>query len=299
LTALWPHAGKIAYNTFGFTFDVSAFNEACKVIKEQVKMLNTHLTGKTFLVGERFTLADISVFTALILPFGLILDGGFRKAMPAVSAWFERVSKVSHVISSCGHVKMCDKPVKPIDPAKLPVVAAPVAKVIEAPKPAPVVAAKADDCDDLFGEETEEDKAAAAEAKKKAEVAKASKAKPTIIAKSIIVWEIKPYSSLTNIDYVAKKILAIKMDGLVWKTEYKKEPVAYGVFKLIIGAVVEDLKVSTDMVEETVLALEDDQPATKEKIAAEEGADVEEEEEDEDEGNFLVQSVDIQSFNKI
>jgi elongation factor 1-beta len=194
---------------------------------------------------------------------------------------------------------MCDKPVKPIDPAKLPVVAAPVAKVIEAPKPAPVVAAKADDCDDLFGEETEEDKAAAAEAKKKAEVAKASKAKPTIIAKSIIVWEIKPYSSLTNIDYVAKKILAIKMDGLVWKTEYKKEPVAYGVFKLIIGAVVEDLKVSTDMVEETVLALEDDQPATKEKIAAEEGADVEEEEEDEDEGNFLVQSVDIQSFNKI
>lgn len=69
-------------------------------------------------------------------------------------------------------------------------------------------------------------------------------------------------------------------------------------FKLIIGAVVEDLKVSTDMVEETVLALEDDQPAPKEKIAAEEGADVEEEEEEE-EGNFLVQSVDIQSFNKI
>lgn len=258
-------------------------------------MLNTHLTGKTFLVGERFTLADISVFTSLILPFGLILDGGFRKAMPAVSSWFERVSKINHVINTCGHSKMCDKPVKPIDPAKLPVVAA---KVVEAPKPVPVAAAKADDCDDLFGEETEEDKAAAVEAKKKAEEAKAKKAKPAVIAKSIIVWEIKPYSSQTDIDRLAKKILAIQLDGLVWKTEYKKEPVAYGVFKLIIGAVVEDLKVSTDMVEETVLALEDDQPAPKEKIAAEEGADVEEEEEEE-EGNFLVQSVDIQSFNKI
>ena len=42
------------------------------------------------------------------------------------------------------------------------------------------------------------------------------------------------------------KILAIEQDGLVWKTEYKKEPIAYGVFKLVIGATIEDLKVSTD-----------------------------------------------------
>jgi len=194
---------------------------------------------------------------------------------------------------------MCEKPIKPVDPAKLPAVVTPVAKAVEAPKKAePVKAAAVDDADDLFGEETPEEKAAAAEAKKKAEEAKANKVKAAPIAKSIIVWEVKPYSSLTDIDYVAKKILAIAMDGLVWKSEYKKEPVAYGVFKLVIGAVVEDLKVSTDQVEELILALEDDAPGTKEKIAAEEGADVEEEEE-EDEGNFLVQSVDIQSFNKI
>lgn len=47
------------------------------------------------------------------------------------------------------------------------------------------------------------------------------------------------------------------MDGLFWKTEYKKEPIAYGVFKLIIGAVVEDLKVSTDDVAEKIEAMED------------------------------------------
>lgn len=60
------------------------------------------------------------------------------------------------------------------------------------------------------------------------------------------------------------------MDGLEWKTEYKKEPVAYGVFKLVIGAVVEDLKVSTDDVQEQIEALED-----------------------------YVQSVDIVAFNKL
>jgi translation elongation factor EF-1beta len=60
------------------------------------------------------------------------------------------------------------------------------------------------------------------------------------------------------------------MDGLEWKTEYKKEPIAYGVNKLVIGAVVEDEKVSTDDVQEKIEALED-----------------------------YVQSVDILSFNKL
>jgi len=36
------------------------------------------------------------------------------------------------------------------------------------------------------------------------------------------------------------------MDGLLWKTEYKKEPIAFGVKKLVIGFVIEDLKVSVD-----------------------------------------------------
>jgi translation elongation factor EF-1beta len=102
------------------------------------------------------------------------------------------------------------------------------------------------EADDLFGEETPEEKAAAQAAKKKAEEAKAKKVKAVPVAKSIIVWEVKPYSSDIDLDYLAKRIIAITMDGLVWKTEYKKEPVAYGVFKLVIGAVVEDVKVSTD-----------------------------------------------------
>ena len=81
----------------------------------------------------------------------------------------------------------------------------------------------------------------------KAKAAAAGKdKKKAIIAKSLIVWEVKPWEAETNLDDMAKLILAIKMEGLEWKTEYKKEPVAFGVFKLVIGAVVEDEKVSTD-----------------------------------------------------
>ena len=47
------------------------------------------------------------------------------------------------------------------------------------------------EADDLFGEETPEEKAAAQAAKKKAEEAKAKKVKAVPVAKSIIVWEVK------------------------------------------------------------------------------------------------------------
>ena len=96
----------------------------------------------------------------------------------------------------------------------------------------------------------EDDADALAEAKKKAEAAKAKDKKKVPIAKSIIVWEVKPYSSKTNLDELAKKILAISTEGLSWKTEYKKEPVAFGVFKLQIGATIVDSLVSTDDVQE-------------------------------------------------
>ena len=94
--------------------------------------------------------------------------------------------------------------------------------------------------------------------------------KPTVVAKSLIIWEVKPWEAETDLDELAKKILAIEMEGLSWKTEYKKEHVAFGVYKVVIGAVVEDEKVSTDDVAELIAGFED-----------------------------YVQSVDIDAFNKL
>lgn len=97
-----------------------------------------------------------------------------------------------------------------------------------------------------------------------------SKAKPALIAKSLILFEVKPYEAETDLDALAAKIIAIEMDGLTWKTEYKKEPIAYGVHKLIVGCVIEDAKVSVDDIQEKMEAFEEE-----------------------------VQSVDIAVFNKI
>lgn len=80
----------------------------------------------------------------------------------------------------------------------------------------------------------------------------------------------KPYEAETDLDALAAKILAIEMDGLFWKTEYKKAPIAFGVCKLVVGCVIEDLKVSADDLQEAIEAFDEE-----------------------------VQSVDIACFNKI
>jgi len=62
----------------------------------------------------------------------------------------------------------------------------------------------------------------------------------------LIIWDVKPWGEETDLDALAAEILKIEQDGLLWKTQYKKEPIAFGVNKLVIGATVEDAKVSTD-----------------------------------------------------
>ena len=112
-----------------------------------------------------------------------------------------------------------------------------------------------DDDLDLFGDDNEDDAAAAKAAAEKAKTKK--KEKKPVIAQSLVLFEVKPLDDTTDLDEMAKKILSIQGDGIYWKTEYKKEPVAFGIFKLIIGVTVEDEKVSVDGLQEQIEGFED------------------------------------------
>lgn len=68
-------------------------------------MLDAQLAGKYWLVGNELTLADIVTFNSLLLPFQLMLDGNFRKAMPNVAAWFAKMSRLPLVTRTAGFVK--------------------------------------------------------------------------------------------------------------------------------------------------------------------------------------------------
>jgi len=80
---------------------------------------------------------------------------------------------------------------------------------------------------------------------------------------------VKPWDDTVDIKEIEKSVRSITMDGLVWGPS-KILPVAYGVNKLQIGCVIEDEKVSTDILEEEMTAFEE-----------------------------LVQSIDIVAFNKV
>lgn len=72
------------------------------------------------------------------------------------------------------------------------------------------------------------------------------------------MFDVKPWGEETNLDELAGKIISeIQMDGLFWKSEFKKEPVAYGIFKLVIGCVIEDAKISADDLAEKIQEYED------------------------------------------
>ncbi|XP_078664397.1 elongation factor 1-delta-like isoform X4 [Branchiostoma floridae x Branchiostoma belcheri] len=127
-----------------------------------------------------------------------------------------------------------------------------------------------DDDIDLFGSDDEADAAAEKlkEERLKAYQEKKSK-KPALIAKSMIVLDVKPWDDETDMSEVEKSVRSIATDGLVWG-QSKLVPLAYGIKKLQISCVVEDDKVGTDFLEEKITEFED-----------------------------YVQSVDIAAFNKL
>ncbi|XP_068196785.1 elongation factor 1-delta-like isoform X2 [Antennarius striatus] len=148
--------------------------------------------------------------------------------------------------------------------------AAPCAKTVPA-QSAPVKKVEDEDDDfDLFGSEDEEDEETSRLKEERLNAYAAKKAKkPTVIAKSSILLDVKPWDDETDMAKVEECVRSVQMDGLLWGAS-KLVPVGYGIKKLQISCVVEDEKVGTDILEEEITKFED-----------------------------YVQSVDVAAFNKI
>jgi len=138
--------------------------------------------------------------------------------------------------------------------------------------PAPAAAADDDDDDvDLFGsdeEEDDEEKKRITEERLAAYHAKKAK-KPKVIAKTNVLFDVKPWDDETDMDAMKKACTSIEMDGLLWGAS-KLVPVGYGINKLQLMCVVEDDKVSIEELSEKMTEFED-----------------------------FVQSVDVAAMNKI
>merc|ERR1712193_499097 len=84
-----------------------------------------------------------------------------------------------------------------------------------------------------------------------------NKLKDKPVAKSSILFDVKPWDSETDLLELEKKIRQISMEGLVW-TAAELKPIAFGVNKLTIMCTIVDDLVSSDNLQEQIEAFEDD-----------------------------------------
>lgn len=189
--------------------------------------LNEYIKTRSYIEGFEPSQADVSVYEAL-------------NAAPS--------KKYVHVCRWYNHISAQNRAALPGD--KKPHTA--YGLVAAAP-----AAAKNDDDFDLFGSDEEEDaEAERLKAQRLAEYKAKKAAKPAVIAKSSVVLDVKPWDDTTDLKEMERLIRQIKIEGLLWG-ESKILPIGYGINKLQITLVVEDDKVSMDIVEEEITALED------------------------------------------
>merc|ERR1739849_33060 len=192
-----------------------------------IKDLNTYLEENSYIEGYVPSQADTSVFEAL------------GKAPSADNA---------HALRWYNHIKSFGAGMKQFAKANKDYVGG-----------APAAAEEEDDDDvDLFGsddEEDDEEKKRITEERLKAYHEKKSK-KPQVIAKTSVLFDVKPWDDETSLDEMLEKVKTIEMDGLLWGAS-KKVPIGYGISKLQVMCTVEDLKVSIDELQEKIEEFED------------------------------------------
>uniref|UniRef100_A0A915LXW3 Elongation factor 1-beta n=1 Tax=Meloidogyne javanica TaxID=6303 RepID=A0A915LXW3_MELJA len=220
--------------------------------EEQFKQLNEHLATRGYLKGFLPSSEDSYVF-------GVLKSSTISAQYPHVARWFKHMQSFSDAEQTAWPKSGFGG-------------SGPAPKATTTPKEAPKEASKpaaADDFD-LFGsdESDDEEKKKLTEQRLKAYAEKKAK-KPGVIAKSNVIYDVKPWDDTIDLKEMEKNVRSIATDGLVWGAS-KIEPVAFGINKLQICCCVEDEKVSTDWLEEEIRGFED-----------------------------LVQSVDVVAFNKV
>jgi len=86
-----------------------ATNKAKGDIRKALDILNHHLETRTFLVGERVSLADIVVSMSLYRLYQMVLDAGFRKGWKNLNRWYLTLVHQPEFASVIGEVHLCEK----------------------------------------------------------------------------------------------------------------------------------------------------------------------------------------------
>ena len=106
----FPLIGRGVYNA-------KAVEEASKTTKLTTSMLEEHLSGKTWLVDEQLSLADLYVAGILSRGFQYLFDIDWRRDHPSITKWYVGVHEVPCYAAIVGEMALIDKAVEYQPPA--------------------------------------------------------------------------------------------------------------------------------------------------------------------------------------
>ncbi|KAL2867520.1 glutathione S-transferase psoE [Aspergillus lucknowensis] len=83
-------------------FNVESIKKAREDTLFRLSMLDSHLRGRGYLVGDTLSLADLFVLGIVQGAFRFFLDPVWRREHPGISGWFERVHSLPMVVDVAG-----------------------------------------------------------------------------------------------------------------------------------------------------------------------------------------------------
>lgn len=102
----YPVLGHASYNP-------SLSAKAKADTSRALAVLENHLADKTYLVGDKITLADITIASTLVYPFKFVADASYRAAFPNVIRWFNTLVHQPAFEAVVGTVVFADKELVP------------------------------------------------------------------------------------------------------------------------------------------------------------------------------------------
>lgn len=147
---LYPTVMKVVYPIVGYgVYDAAEWKAAHEQLLAKLKIYDSILAPRTYLVGEAVTLADIILAASLERVYALVLDASARKNLVNLTRWYVTIANQPAFKAVNGEVILCEKAADPskVAPktAAAPKAAAPKA---EAPKAAAAAVAANDEEDE-------------------------------------------------------------------------------------------------------------------------------------------------------
>ncbi|PSN35457.1 Alanine--tRNA ligase [Blattella germanica] len=106
-----PYVSEWVYPCLGITPASYKSPVNLQLVKDNVtkilNYLNTYLLSRTFLVGQRITLADINVFCSLLPLYEHVLDPALRQPYVNLNRWFDTILNQPQVSAVVGKISLC------------------------------------------------------------------------------------------------------------------------------------------------------------------------------------------------